>query len=75
MECILKKYIFLFTYTYHYTRQKKKLLAFSFANFETTSGSTWKANAQLPNSKSELHWPKKFLHNLKKIKLNKRGVT
>ncbi len=69
-----------FPYTntiYMYIRQKKKLLAFSFANFETTRGSTGKANislwSQLPNSKSELHlnWPKKVSPQFPKNQVEK----
>ena len=51
--------------------QKKKLPAFSFAE-----GAQQWLNAQLPNDKSWLHWPKKLLPDFfLKFKLNKQGVT
>ena len=62
-----------------YTPQKKKLLAFSFANFETTRGSTGMAHVSflslLSSSINDYTAPKKLLPNFLKFKLNKQGVS
>ncbi len=49
-----------------YTPQKMFLLAFSFANFETTRGNTGKANYTAQ---------KKFLLNFQNSQMKKRGET
>ncbi len=51
--------------------KKKKLLAFSFANFKITRWSTGKQWGSLkdPTSKSELHWPKKVPPHFFKIQV------
>ncbi len=52
-----------------YTPKKMFLLAFSFANFETTRGSRGKANF------SFLYCPKKLLLNFQNSQMKKRGET
>ncbi len=52
----------------NYTPQKMFLLAFSFANFETTRGSRGKANISYTA-------PKKLLLNFQNSQMEKRGET
>ncbi len=60
----------------NYTRQKKKLLAFSFANFKITRWSTGKQWGLLEYpTKVNYTVQKKFIPIFLKFKLNKRGVS